>query len=39
MGAAGRAAARERYGRRASVDRWAELLERVAAQQASRYAA
>jgi glycosyltransferase involved in cell wall biosynthesis len=39
MGAAGRAAARERYGRRASVDRWAALLERVAAQQALRYAA
>jgi len=36
MGAAGRAAVSERYARRASVDRWAELLERVAAQQALR---
>ena len=26
----------ERYARRASVDRWADLLERVAAQQALR---
>jgi glycosyltransferase involved in cell wall biosynthesis len=36
MGAAGRAAVGERYARRASVDRWADLLERVAAQQALR---
>ena len=36
MGAAGRAAVSERYARRASVDRWADLLERVAAQQALR---
>ena len=36
MGAAGRAAVSERYARRASVDRWAGLLERVAAQQALR---
>jgi hypothetical protein len=36
MGAAGRAAVSERYARRASVDRWAALLQRVAAQQALR---
>jgi colanic acid biosynthesis glycosyl transferase WcaI len=36
MGAAGRAAVSERYARRASVDRWAGLLERVAAQHALR---
>ena len=36
MGAAGQAAVSERYARRPSVDRWADLLERVAAQQALR---
>jgi glycosyltransferase involved in cell wall biosynthesis len=36
MGAAGRAVVSERYARRDSVDRWAGLLERVAAQQALR---
>jgi colanic acid biosynthesis glycosyl transferase WcaI len=34
MGAAGRAVVGERYARRASVDRWAALLERVVAQRA-----
>jgi glycosyltransferase involved in cell wall biosynthesis len=36
MGAAGRAAVGERYARRASVDRWADLVERVVAQRARR---
>lgn len=36
MGAAGRRLVAERYARGPSVDRWAELLERVAAQQALR---
>jgi colanic acid biosynthesis glycosyl transferase WcaI len=36
MGTAGRSLVSERYARRASVDRWADLLERVAAQQAFR---
>ena len=36
MGAAARAAVRDLYTRRVSVDRWARLLERVAAQQALR---
>jgi colanic acid biosynthesis glycosyl transferase WcaI len=36
MGAAGRAVVGERYARRASVDRWAALLERVVAQRARR---
>jgi glycosyltransferase involved in cell wall biosynthesis len=36
MGAAGRAVVSERFARRASVDRWAALLQRVVAQRARR---
>jgi glycosyltransferase involved in cell wall biosynthesis len=36
MGAAGRALARERYGREPMIDRWRALLERVTAQGALR---
>jgi glycosyltransferase involved in cell wall biosynthesis len=36
MGAAGRRLVAERYARAPSVDRWADLLERIAAQQALR---